>query len=625
MDGADRGAARGSRTRAGARGCATPASGAARRRCSRSAVAGWAESGALRDPCAHPERQLAGVWDEGVKGRVRAAFLGTGRSLRRGDGDARARAARSLRRRLGRDAGRGVPCVPRRPAAPRDPRRCATPAWIGGAASSRRSPRCFAEKPDPRGPRQGGAGGRGALPRRLLRRHRGAHRARAPARGSGPARPRRGAPAARRPAGGAATRRASTRTASRSASRSSPRWRALPYPPLRAQVQFWVGRCGSDRRLRGGQGAAPRRRRLGGGGRGTTPRRAAWAELLVRRGGASASASRRPSVIRALGPTAVARARTTIGRRRPGSSRRGDRALSHGQVRRGQGRRGALPRPPREGARPRPPAIGVALNNLGIAALRDWATAPGQGRVERALAITEKALGPDHPDVAVSLNNLGDALRDAVGDIAEALAAYERALGHREKALGPDHPASPARSPTWATRSRRWRDFAGACASRARPRHQGEGAGAGPPRRRLRRSTASARAKVRLGQLDAAQPLLERARALREKPWASRPRRGRAAPRPRRAAPRAPGSRRGACRCWSAPSRSTTPSTRRPDPAHPRRGALAARPGPAAGPRARRGGPRGWERSAPPRAGPRRPLAGRAPARGRREGRLTAR
>src|SRR5208283_932064 len=43
-----------------------------------STVAG-ARSGALRDPCAHPERRLAGVWDEGVAERVRAAFAGTGR------------------------------------------------------------------------------------------------------------------------------------------------------------------------------------------------------------------------------------------------------------------------------------------------------------------------------------------------------------------------------------------------------------------------------------------------------------------------------------------------------------------------------------------------------------------
>jgi len=58
---------------------------------------------------------------------------------------------------------------------------------------------------------------------------------------------------------------------------------------------------------------------------------------------------------------------------------------------------------------------------------------------ERALAIKEKALGPDHPDTALSLNNLG-ALLDSMGNLAEARPYYERALAIREKALGPDHP-----------------------------------------------------------------------------------------------------------------------------------------------------------------------------------------
>jgi tetratricopeptide (TPR) repeat protein len=57
---------------------------------------------------------------------------------------------------------------------------------------------------------------------------------------------------------------------------------------------------------------------------------------------------------------------------------------------------------------------------------------------EQALAIWEKALGPDHPDTATSLNNLG-ALLQAMGHLAEARPYLERALAIREKALGPDH------------------------------------------------------------------------------------------------------------------------------------------------------------------------------------------
>ncbi len=43
-------------------------------------VAAAARGGAFDDPCAHPERQLAGAWDEGVKARVREALVGTGLS-----------------------------------------------------------------------------------------------------------------------------------------------------------------------------------------------------------------------------------------------------------------------------------------------------------------------------------------------------------------------------------------------------------------------------------------------------------------------------------------------------------------------------------------------------------------
>jgi tetratricopeptide (TPR) repeat protein len=46
---------------------------------------------------------------------------------------------------------------------------------------------------------------------------------------------------------------------------------------------------------------------------------------------------------------------------------------------------------------------------------------------ERALAIREQVLGPDHPDTAHSLNNLGYLLQ-AQGDLAGAKPYYERAL-----------------------------------------------------------------------------------------------------------------------------------------------------------------------------------------------------
>ena len=55
---------------------------------------------------------------------------------------------------------------------------------------------------------------------------------------------------------------------------------------------------------------------------------------------------------------------------------------------------------------------------------------------ERALAIREKALGPEHPDTATSLATLAILLQ-AQGDYAAARPLFERALAVREKVLGP--------------------------------------------------------------------------------------------------------------------------------------------------------------------------------------------
>jgi tetratricopeptide (TPR) repeat protein len=60
---------------------------------------------------------------------------------------------------------------------------------------------------------------------------------------------------------------------------------------------------------------------------------------------------------------------------------------------------------------------------------------------ERALAISEKVLGPEHPDTARSLNSLALLLRDE-GDLAEARPLHERALAIYEKVRGPENPAT---------------------------------------------------------------------------------------------------------------------------------------------------------------------------------------
>jgi Tfp pilus assembly protein PilF len=65
--------------------------------------------------------------------------------------------------------------------------------------------------------------------------------------------------------------------------------------------------------------------------------------------------------------------------------------------------------------------------------------AGAQPYFERALAIREKALGPDHPDTAQSLNNLGYLLKTR-GDLVGARPYFERALAILTARLGPDHP-----------------------------------------------------------------------------------------------------------------------------------------------------------------------------------------
>ena len=57
---------------------------------------------------------------------------------------------------------------------------------------------------------------------------------------------------------------------------------------------------------------------------------------------------------------------------------------------------------------------------------------------QRALAGTEKALGPDHTSTLYTVNNLGVLYRNQ-GKLAEAEEMHQRALAGKEKALGPDH------------------------------------------------------------------------------------------------------------------------------------------------------------------------------------------
>jgi len=88
---------------------------------------------------------------------------------------------------------------------------------------------------------------------------------------------------------------------------------------------------------------------------------------------------------------------------------------------------------------PEHPQVATAFNNLGLV-LKDLGDLAGaRAAYERALAIAEAAYGPGHPNVASTVNNLGGVLQD-LGDLAGARAHYERALAIFEKVLGADHP-----------------------------------------------------------------------------------------------------------------------------------------------------------------------------------------
>ena len=88
---------------------------------------------------------------------------------------------------------------------------------------------------------------------------------------------------------------------------------------------------------------------------------------------------------------------------------------------------------------PEHPDTAMGLNNFAELLQGQGKLAEARPLYERALAIDEKALGPEHPDTAMGLNNLAAVLQNQ-GKFPEARPLLERALAIREKALGPEHP-----------------------------------------------------------------------------------------------------------------------------------------------------------------------------------------
>jgi tetratricopeptide (TPR) repeat protein len=92
---------------------------------------------------------------------------------------------------------------------------------------------------------------------------------------------------------------------------------------------------------------------------------------------------------------------------------------------------------------PEHPHTASSLNNLAELLRFQGKPEEAEPLYRRALAIYEKALGPEHPDTATGLNNLAELLRDQ-GKLSEAEPLYRRALAIREEALGPEHPSTAA-------------------------------------------------------------------------------------------------------------------------------------------------------------------------------------
>ena len=65
--------------------------------------------------------------------------------------------------------------------------------------------------------------------------------------------------------------------------------------------------------------------------------------------------------------------------------------------------------------------------------------AKARDMLERALAIQERAYGPDHIEIAPALFSLGK-VHVALGDNAKAREFFARALAIAERAYGSDHP-----------------------------------------------------------------------------------------------------------------------------------------------------------------------------------------
>ena len=88
---------------------------------------------------------------------------------------------------------------------------------------------------------------------------------------------------------------------------------------------------------------------------------------------------------------------------------------------------------------PEHPDTATSLNNLALLYRAQGKYEQAEPLYQRALEIDEEAFGPEHPELATDLNNLA-LLYDNQGKYEQAEPLYQRALAIREQQLGPEHP-----------------------------------------------------------------------------------------------------------------------------------------------------------------------------------------
>jgi tetratricopeptide (TPR) repeat protein len=165
---------------------------------------------------------------------------------------------------------------------------------------------------------------------------------------------------------------------------------------------------------------------------------------------------------------------------------------------------------------PEHPHTAEALNGVAVLLVAQGDYVGARPLYERALKIREKVLGPEHPDTATSLRNLAVLLGEQ-GDYVGARPLYERALKIREKVLGPEHPDTATSLNDLAVLLDNQGDYVG-----ARPLYERALAinekvlGAEPPNT-ARKLNNIAFLLVAQGDYVGAQPLYERTLAINEK------------------------------------------------------------------------------------------------------------